>query len=315
MILDKATYRTTFICATLIMANLGIFLASPREAYAAQDVITTTSDETAVKQTIASLEKALATGSGTALSSLWTADGLYVDADGNTSRSRDAIEKRFDTVFKLKGPQLYELIPEAVRIIAPTAARADGIVKPKGTAGATAETRFLMLFTKENGQWLISSASEIPLTSAASSGGESLSIKDLDWLVGKWSAERDGNTVQLTAQWLPNKNFINCTYEIHKVNQPVQMDYQIIGWDPERDQLSSWSFLANGGTGTGRWFKRGGKWLVESCATEPDGSVSSAVNVIDPTNPSSFVFQSINRSINGIAVADSNPLKVERVSQ
>ena len=34
----------------------------------------------------------------------------------------------------------------------------------------------------------------------------------------------------------------------------------------------------------------GHKWIVESYGTEHDGSTSHAVNVIDPTDPNSFLF-------------------------
>jgi uncharacterized protein (TIGR02246 family) len=311
MILDKTKFVSVFVAGIVGTTLLG-FLLSPANAESTQIIAAADESESPIRQTIGSLEKALASSDEKAVAALWTDDGIYVDADGNVTKGRDALEKRFAIVFKIKGGQLYEVTPESVQVVAPNAARAIGSVKPKG-AGTAPETRFLMMLVNKDGKWLISTASEISATPSPANGKDA--VNELGWLVGKWKAERNGAFAQMTAEWIANKNFIHCKFEINKPNQAPQTDYQIIGWDAERDQLTFWAFLDNGGHGYGTWFRRGDKWLVESNAVDPDGGMSRAINVIEPTNPNSFVWQSINRSINGIAVADSAPLKVDRINQ
>jgi len=311
MILDKTKFVWAFVAGILSTTLLG-FLPSPANAESTQKIAAVDESESPIRQTIGSLEKALANSDEKAVAALWTEDGIYIDADGNVTKGRDALEKRFAIVFKIKGGQTYDVTPESVQVVAPNVARAIGSVKPKG-AGTAPETRFLMLLVNKDGKWLISTASEI--SAAPSSAGGKDAVSELGWLVGKWKAERNGASVQMTSEWIANKNFIYCKFEISKPNQPIQTDYQVIGWDSERGQLTFWAFLDNGGHGYGTWFRRGDKWMVEATAIDPDGGMSRAINVIEPTNPNSFVWQSINRSINGIAVADSAPLKVDRINQ
>jgi uncharacterized protein (TIGR02246 family) len=304
MILDKSKFMSVFVAGLISTTLLG-FLPNPVNAENGQD-------ESPIRQTISTLEKALAGTDEKGVAALFTEDGIYVDSDGNATKGRDALEKQFAIIFKLKGSQAYDVTPESVQVVAPNAARAIGSVKPKGVLAAP-ETRFLMMLIKLDGKWLISTACEIsaPITSA--NGKDA--VNELGWLIGKWKAERNGAWAQMTSEWMQNKNFISCKFEINKPGQPVQTDFQIIGWDAERDQLTFWAFMDNGAHGFGTWFRRGGKWMVESTAIDPDGGVSRAINIIEPTDPKSFVWQSINRSINGIAVADSAPLTVKRIDQ
>jgi uncharacterized protein (TIGR02246 family) len=312
MILDKAKFGLIALGISLSILAPALLLTCASQARAEAGAPgDSSSEQKAIRDQISGLEKALANGDSKALAALWTEDGLYVDADGNTSRGKEAIEKRFTTLFKLKGAQPFQLTPDAVQMVSPDVARADGLVKSKENSSAQPETRFLLFFTKNSGVWLITSASEIPLVQPIKKD----SLSDLNWMLGKWKAERNGNSVEMTAELLPSKQFISCSYEINRTGHPIDHEYQIIGVDPGKGQISFWSFLSNGGVGTGTWFKQNGEWLVEAMATEPDGSVSRATNLIDPSDPNSFVWQSIDRSINGVAVVDSLPLKVDRINQ
>src|SRR6202034_1271237 len=76
------------------------------------------------------------------------------------------------------------------------------------------EKRFALVFLNEDGNWLISQATETPITTNTSAQPKEGSLKDLDWLIGSWKAERNGSSVRMTAEWAANKNFIHCKYEI-----------------------------------------------------------------------------------------------------
>jgi uncharacterized protein (TIGR02246 family) len=279
----------------------------------ATTIVNAAVEEASIREQLTSLSKTLAAGDEKAVANLWTEDGSYIDADGTVFRGRGSLERRFANQFKENGKRTFELAPERVRVLSRNVAQVEGTVKRKDGQIANPETRYSMVFVKQAGVWLIDSAVETPIESAGIQTGESLS--DLSWLIGEWKAERNGASARLKAEWTTNKNFIRCTYEIKKPNEPLAVDYQIIGWDPIKEQVVSWLFESDGGAGRGLWEKKENKWVVESTGIERGGEITSAINIIEPTEPNSFVWQSLNRDINGIALGDTLPLKVERVIQ
>jgi len=254
----------------------------------------------------------LENGDAVGLGFLWTIDGSYIDDGGQETKGRADLVKRFIALFKENGKMLFDLVPDDIRVLSNNVGYCEGTVKRKQEQKSVPETRFSMVFVKQDGNWLISSATETPIVSAEPAH-ETLS--DLSWLIGSWKAERDGGSVNLRADWTPNKNFIHCEYAIKKPDRLPSIDVQIIGWDPRKNQVISWSFDSSGGFGSASWYRESGKWVVDSTAVERDGSTSRAINVLEPTGANGFTWQSVNRSVDGIALGETEPLKVERINQ
>jgi ketosteroid isomerase-like protein len=270
-------------------------------------------DEAAIRAQLSSLSKELENGDAVGLGFLWTIDGTYIDDGGQETKGRPDLIKRFLSLFKDNGKMLFDLVPENIRLLSNNVGYCEGTVKRKEGQKAVPETRFSMVFVKQDGNWLISSATETPIVSEEPTAHETLT--DLSWLLGSWKAERDGGSVRLNADWTPNKNFIRCEYAVSKPNQLPTIDIQIIGWDPRKRQIVSWSFDSSGGFGSASWYRENSKWVVDSTAVERDGSTSRAINVLEPTGTNGFTWQSVNRSVDGIALGETAPLKVERVNQ
>jgi len=55
-------------------------------------------------------------------------------------------------------------------------------------------------------------------------------LRDLEWLVGEWNAERDGVSLKMKAEWVQDRNFISCKYDVKKANGTEAIDMQVIGW-------------------------------------------------------------------------------------
>lgn len=169
-----------------------------------------------------------------------------------------------------------------------------------------------MIFVKQNGQWLISNATETPLIAR----GNTEPLNQLSWLIGEWSAEQSGGSVHMKAEWAANKNFIACQYQVQKsADSPKLESRQLIGWDPRSEQPISWHFDSSGGFGYGTWLKKDKQWMVNATGVDRDGSTTNALNVLSIADPDNFSWQSTNRSINGIVVNDTAPLKVHRVTR
>lgn len=267
-------------------------------------------DETAIRSQMSLFSKALADGDAKALASLWSPDGNYIDVTGSVCKGRASLEKRFADLVASDGRQFIELVPDSIRFISTGVAASEGIVRRRdGISGPTPETRYSMVFVKDGTGWLISTACETPLLTPSEEP-----LKELSFLIGEWSAEKNGGTMHMQADWAANKNFITCKYEVKKsAGAPLLESRQVIGWDPRSGQPISWHFDSNGGFGFGNWIKKDRQWLVEATGVERDGSTTTATNAITLDDSNNISWQSVNRSVNGIPFNDAEPLKVHRV--
>lgn len=270
------------------------------------------SSDTAIHARLAELRKAVVAGDAHAMASLWTEDCRYTDEDGKQYKGRKEVEAAF-TSFLSEGDRLpVEIVADSVSFPATGVAIVDGTVKkaPSATAKPVPVNRFNMAFVQKNGQWQIASSAEVPISSALPANP----LESLEWLLGKWSAERNGSTVKLEADWAPGKHFIRCTYTVQKQGQDPLEEIQVIGWDPQRGQPVSWLFDANGGYGKGIWTRSGNRWLIEMNSVQQDGSTMSVTDVISDMQPGGFSWQSVNRRLEGVLLEDAAPLKIQRLA-
>jgi hypothetical protein len=112
---------------------------------------------------------------------------------------------------------------------------------------------------------------------------------------------------------MAQRNFIKNTYTVLKDGKPTLTGGQIIGWDPRLGRIVSWHFDAQGGFGKDVWTKDGSKWVIEATAVLRDGSESTSVNITAPIDASSFTWQSVKRTLDGVRLPDVPPVKMVRV--
>ncbi|MDP3509871.1 MAG: SgcJ/EcaC family oxidoreductase [Candidatus Melainabacteria bacterium] len=265
--------------------------------------------DAAIRGRLQELTAALAGTDAKALSSLWLEDGTYSNENGQQWRGRAALEKRFTTVFATEGRLLLDFVPISIRQLADNVSTVEGFVKFKDELSGAPDARFSMVFQKQtNGTWLIVSASETAFVAR-----ESLDrLKPLAWLVGEWAVEKDGSSMVVKSEWAANKKFIHLRYMVKKAGSEELDSQQIIGFDPRRNQIVSWTFDSRGGFGFGIWSRRDSQWLVDSEGVDPDGRLTSATNIIANQTAKSFTWQSVNRSVEGEPFLDTAPLTISR---
>lgn len=324
MIASKTTRPTTKLALTLLC--IGILHVSPAlspnsdakskqksQSSSAPAAAQSTDDEAQVRAQIANLTKALEIADARALATIWTEDGNYITDAGVEYKGRAALEKRFGDVFSSEGKQLVDFVTGSTRLLSPGVMLVEGVVRRKGSpTEADPETRYAMVFVKRGDSWLISTASEHPFAAAPASNP----LQALAWMIGDWSAEKDGGFVHMKAEWAANNNFITCTYETKQSAKDAVVDSrQVIGWDPRTGQPVSWHFDSNGGFGHGDWLKKDNQWLVKATGVDRDGDITGATNVISENGPNSFSWQSVDRSVNGVVFGDTTAVKVQRVTK
>lgn len=262
-------------------------------------------DREAVGKALNGFVAAFRKGDAKAVAAQWTAEGEYVGDDGATFRGRPALEKAYAALFAQGAGGGLEVEVDSVRFPSRDNAVVEGHFKlRKAKGGEVVVSRCSLLFTREDGNWLIAIAREWP--------GDGLALRDLDWLIGTWEAKRDGTVVTTTYEWTKNKTYIRCRLAIAGAGETTT-GTQMIGKMPSTGGLHIWTFGDEGGIGDADITRDGRKWVFAARGSTADGQVLTATNIFTPLDADSFTWQSVERTADGEVQPDLPPVKVVRV--
>lgn len=246
-----------------------------------------------------------------ALAAMWSPEAVYLDPEtGEAAVGRDEIEKVFaGTLAELKDAKL-EIDVKSIKFVSPNVAIETGtarVVRPKEKPE---ETTYTAVNVKRDGKWLLDRISEEEPPAPPPSNYEHL--KALDWMIGSWIDKDEQATIQTDCEWTKNKNFITRSFAMVVRDQVNMAGMQIIGWDPVAKQIRSWVFDSDGGFSEGKWALKGDHWTIQNTGTLPDGSKSSAVNIVKRIDDNSFTWRSVQRSINADILPDVEEVTIVR---
>jgi uncharacterized protein (TIGR02246 family) len=262
-------------------------------------------DRAAVEKALTGFSAAFKKGDGKAVAAMWTAEGEYVGDDGVTFRGRAALEKAYGEFFTKNPDNALEIEVESMRFPSKDTAVVEGHFKlHQGKKKELTVSKCSFLYAREDGKWLIAIAREWP--------GDGLSLRDLEWLVGTWETKRDGTTVSTKYEWTANKSFIRCQFSVTKDGK-THTGTQMIGKDPALGALRVWTFEDDGGIGDTDITRDGKKWVFAARGVTADGRMLTAHNLMTPIDADSFLWQSVERVLDGEELPDLPPVKVVRV--
>ena len=138
-------------------------------------------------------------------------------------------------------------------------------------------------------------------------------LQPLEWLVGEWIDDSEDAIVESTCQWSKNNNFLTVNFRISAPDMETLEGTQVIGYDPSRQRIRSWTFNSDGGFSQGTWTLLNDQWIVHQSSVLPDGQTSMATNVFAPENLNEFRWKSTERNQDGNPQADVDWIKVVRV--
>jgi len=273
-------------------------------------------DEAAIRKSDDAYVEAYNKQDAKALAALWSPEAVYVDPEtGEESVGREEIEKEFAQTFKgLKDAKLAVDV-KSIKFLSPNVAVESGtarILRPKEDPD---ESTYSALFVKRDGKWLLDRVTEEEAPTAVAPPPSNYEhLKDLEWMVGSWidDDKDDDATIQTDCNWAKNKNFMTRSFAVVVGDQVNMSGMQIVGWDPTAKQIRSWVFDSDGGFAEGKWTRKGNRWLIQQTGTLPDGSKSSAVNIIKQIDNNSFTWQTVQRSINGDLLPDVDAITIVR---
>jgi uncharacterized protein (TIGR02246 family) len=265
--------------------------------------------EKAIRATAEKFKKAFDAGDAKALAAQWAEDAEYTDEAGRSFRGREAIEKEYAKLFSAHPGATMTIDIESIRFLGPDASVEKGIARVTAQPGGVpTAARYTVVHARRDGKWFIAVGHDSPYV--ASSNEEYL--KGLAWLIGDWNVEGKEHPLHLKFDWMAEKNFIKCTYTVTKNGQSTKSGSQIIGWNAKSGQIVSWHFDAQGGFGNDVWVNDGAKWVIEGSGVLRDGAESTAVNLLTPIDANSYTWQSVERTLDGVALPSTPQVKVVR---
>jgi uncharacterized protein (TIGR02246 family) len=305
----------TVALAALAAATLGcVYWSAAQPAVAKDDpgpkdgTKAESAEIAAVRKTAGEFTRAFNAGDAKAVAAFWTKNGEYIGPDGETVRGRPAIEKLYAEFFKDNPKAHLEVQVESARLLGRQAAREEGTLKLKVPGEKEPEvSRYSVLHVLEKEGWRMASVREwVP------NPDEQVSVKDVEWLVGDWTAKGNGGEAHTRYAWDEDRAFLRCRYTLQKDGKTLAAGTQIIGKDPAGG-LRSWLFDRSGSIGESTWTHEKGRWVIEAKVTLPDGSEMTTTHILIPLGKDAFTWQSVARKAAGSELPDTPPVKVTRV--
>jgi uncharacterized protein (TIGR02246 family) len=250
-------------------------------------------------------------GDAKALADFYAENVDYVDQDGTEVKGRDAMERLLADNFEQNPGAKLAITTEEVKQLTPDVVVNRGVATVTPANGAAETTQFTAIRVKRGDHWEISELTE---TEAPSPDAYS-QLRALEWLVGNWEDQAGDHMVRSKINWAGDQNFLVRTYKVKGADATETDGWEIIGWDPERQQIRSWIFDSNGGFGETTWANDGDHWLIQASNVLPDGSRSTAENVLTKVDDNKFNWESQNRTLNGDPQPSLDKIEVVRVSQ
>lgn len=252
-------------------------------------------DVDSIRQSSEAFAKAFDLGNAQALAALWTPDGKLVDATGRVFKGRAEIAAAYAKFFAVHPGEKIKVSVDSIQLLGESAALEQGSasLESAGAEGTESGATYTAVHIKQDGKWLMAFVHE---ASAATPDSASL-LKDLDWMVGKWTAEEYGATMTVECRWLPNNSFLERKFTLHTPDNLTTAGMMLIGIDPRTGGVASWNFNFDGSHAVAAWMPIPRGWAIHSVGLLPDGTETHAVNVLTRLDDNAYSWQSVDRSV------------------
>jgi uncharacterized protein (TIGR02246 family) len=251
-------------------------------------------DEAAIREAAASYAEAFNQHDAQAVADHWSPDAVYLNhGTGEEVVGREAIAEQFSTLFEEQPELKLEVTPTSIQFVSPNVAIEHGTAKITAPNAEPEETEYSAVNVKRDGNWLLDRVTDKSKEDIAAHYEQ---LKDLEWMVGSWTAEDADADVELECNWTKNKNFLTRSFKISADGQDDISGMQVIGWDPAAKEIRSWTFDSNGTFAQATWERRGDRWFLRNRGVLPDGRPAAMINVMKQLDENSFTWQTIERT-------------------
>ena len=263
-------------------------------------------DRESIRATVKSLVEAFEKGDAEKTVALMTDEAELSAEETPTIRGKKAIQESLKVHFDKKQKQRINLEMDSLRFLSKDTAIEEGHLKTSVHQHAWTSQRYSIMHVRENGKWLIAMLKEWP--------SEEAPLRDLEWLIGNWQAQRDDLAINTTYEWVGNKAFIRGNIVTRQKEHTISA-MQVIGPDPATGSLRIWIFEANGIYAEGTCQRDKNTWIFETSGEAPDGTTVSSKNILHHVNPDVMTWQPVQLRKGQEQIADLPPIKVTRTKK
>ncbi len=305
----KRTLQTVLV-GVLALACVGVSVA--QETAPAKPAAAVKDEAAAIRAASQNFVEAFNKADAKAVAAHWTANGELVDESGTKYEGRDTIEKTYAEFFQSQPKAKMQLIIDSIKLLTDSAAIEEGrsLLDPV-PAGAPAMSKYFAVHVKVDGKWLMSTVRE----SRVETPSTFHHLSDLEWLVGTWTAEEHGAKTTSVCRWIGNKSFLERRYTVTSHEGVTTNGVQIIGWNPLAGHIQSWNFGSDGGHAIGVWSPVEEGWRAETQGVTGEGAMSTSTIVLRRLDDNAYVWQALDRTLDGESLPDSDEIVLKRSSK
>jgi uncharacterized protein (TIGR02246 family) len=241
----------------------------------------------------------------------FTTTAEFITEDGTTLEGRQAIERHFVAAFAAAPKAHLELKVESVRLIKSDVAVEEGRVEFTAAPGAAVESsRYVALHVNMEGKWLLARARDFPAEPEVQSNYEHL--RELEWLVGEWIQEDEATLIATSCKWVDRRNFLLQEFTIRIGSLDPITGSTRIGWDPQTQQIKSWTFDSDGGYSEALWSRGENRWVLKARGVTRSGRIFSGTSIVRQVDAGTMSWESHDRVEGGVLVPDRPPIVIKR---
>jgi uncharacterized protein (TIGR02246 family) len=246
-----------------------------------------------------------------AIAAGFTTTAEFVTEDGMTLQGREAIERHFVAVFTNAPKAQLELKVESVRLVKSDVAVEEGRVEFTAAPGAAVESsRYIAVHVNLEGKWLLARARDFPAEAEVQSNYEHL--REVEWLVGEWIQEDEASLIATSCKWVDHKNFLLQEFTIRIGSLEPITGSTRIGWDPQTQQIKSWTFDSDGGYSEALWTHGDKRWVLKARGVTRSGRIFSGTSIVRQVDAGTMSWESHDRVEGGVLVPDRAPIVIKR---
>lgn len=208
------------------------------------------------------------------------AENLNLDS-GEVTTGREAVQAVFATLFDVDPAASIDIDVASIRPLRDDVAVIDGVSRVGYEDGEVVASRFSAVVVRHEGAWQLESVREAGATKQAAAPRP---LDELGWLVGSWENVGPGVIAGGRCAWWAGRSYLVRHHSIAPDEatpaQPRATDAaipallptaassareltEIIGWDPERQEIRSWIFSSDGRFAEATWHHEGDAWRID----------------------------------------------------
>jgi len=264
----------------------------------------------AVRRAADAYATAFNAGDDKAIGDQWTL-GAELDEGGGMLKGRDAIVASLKQWRATHPKAAMKIEVTDVQTLGEGVARVQGTLSFTGQADAEpAVSRFDSLRVLENGSWRIAESRVVPTPRTA--------LADLSWLLGTWQSTdaKTGTTIDASYEKSLEGNAIVGRITVKQKDGSTVESLDVIHADRLTGQVRSCSFDSTGARAEGTFTSDGTSFERKLVGTpgNPDlGNRAEWMQVLSPLGRDMLLWHSIERTIDGHAQPDTEPVHLRRI--